>query len=288
METGNQPPKAPITEESTAKLDVLCELCQSLFQDTVCVHSTTLNCALRHGQYHHHITELRRSAADGCHLCNILLYQIDIDDWSFPDDFPKDNFTPWIMLCVDEGYRITGDNDGTSLGDGAGSPDVFRLSGKRNYLLLHRERPREQIGSIGSFSLECLETAEPDDFRTISSKTNSQESFKLMRSWITECLTNHKECSTIMERCGNHTPPTRLLDLTQMNSRSIVRLVETTSLTNKPSYMTLSHCWGNMKCLTLTYDNFDELKAGFSADRLPKTFREAVITATSLNCFYIW
>ena len=52
--------------------------------------------------------------------------------------------------------------------------------------------------------------------------------------------------------------------------------------------MTLSHCWGTLKCLTLTSVNYKYLVAGFKLTELPKTFREAVEITRSLGIRYLW
>ena len=52
--------------------------------------------------------------------------------------------------------------------------------------------------------------------------------------------------------------------------------------------MTLSHCWGTLKCLTLTSVNYKYLEAGFKLIELPKTFREAVEITRNLGIRYLW
>ncbi|KAM0806286.1 heterokaryon incompatibility protein-domain-containing protein, partial [Usnea florida] len=53
-------------------------------------------------------------------------------------------------------------------------------------------------------------------------------------------------------------------------------------------YMTLSHCWGTLKCLTLTTLNYKDLETGFKLIELPKTFREAIEITRNLGIRYLW
>ena len=51
--------------------------------------------------------------------------------------------------------------------------------------------------------------------------------------------------------------------------------------------MTLSHCWGALKCLTLTTLNYKYLETGFKLIELPKTFREAIEITRNLGIRYL-
>lgn len=52
--------------------------------------------------------------------------------------------------------------------------------------------------------------------------------------------------------------------------------------------MTLSHCWGKVKFLTLTSENLVRLKAGFQMSILPKTFQHAIEATRHLGLKYLW
>ena len=52
--------------------------------------------------------------------------------------------------------------------------------------------------------------------------------------------------------------------------------------------MTLSHCWGTLKCLTLTTLNYKYLETGFKLKELPKTFREVIEITRNLGIRYLW
>lgn len=72
------------------------------------MHPTQKSCRDDHGQYHHSIRELRLSAASGCHLCCIILSEIESDGGNMiPEDFDLEDFTPWIMMSVDNICQVT-------------------------------------------------------------------------------------------------------------------------------------------------------------------------------------
>lgn len=55
-------------------------------------------------------------------------------------------------------------------------------------------------------------------------------------------------------------------------------------------YVTLSHCWGQVKSLRLLKENYEEFEKGIPVDDLPKTFQDAVYFAASLDqvgCIWI-
>lgn len=52
--------------------------------------------------------------------------------------------------------------------------------------------------------------------------------------------------------------------------------------------MTLSHCWGNSKCLKLTTGNYNKLLNGIPLASLPKLYQDAVYAVRQLNIRYLW
>jgi hypothetical protein len=84
--------------------------------------------------------------------------------------------------------------------------------------------------------------------------------------------------------------PTRLLDLVDIESDGgLVRLIQTTEVaTLSGPYCTLSHCWGKVHIIQLRQETNDALCSGISMDRLPKTFREAIMATKRLGVRYIW
>jgi hypothetical protein len=145
------PEKETTPEDETSEykqLDVLCSVCQSLFQDGLCMHPTRKSCSNDHGQYHHHIKELKRSAASGCHLCCTILSQIENDGGiAIPNGFDLDDFTPWVMMFVND-ISQSDTESGVRLvnGEGSDSEDYEKWTTER---LREIESPTSE-GSVRS------------------------------------------------------------------------------------------------------------------------------------------
>jgi hypothetical protein len=52
--------------------------------------------------------------------------------------------------------------------------------------------------------------------------------------------------------------------------------------------MTLSHCWGSVKFLTLTAETLEQLLAGLPLSSLPQTFQDAVKVSRRLGAQFLW
>lgn len=118
---------------------------------------------------------------------------------------------------------------------------------------------------------------------TQSTTTDSGETFQLARTWLFACVSTHGDCK-VDKSCLEL--PSRLLFLDAANTHQI-RLLETATLTSVPTYMTLSHCWGDAKFLTLTGATYGRLRGGINVSELPRTFQDAVRTALQLGAKYL-
>jgi hypothetical protein len=108
----------------------------------------------------------------------------------------------------------------------------------------------------------------------------------LSKSWLQDCLSKHSECRH--ETPGWH--PTRLLKITG-SGNSTIRLILTKSeppAEHSKPYLTLSHCWGKARFLTLTAHTLPQLLQGADISKLPKTFQEAVNTTLFFGFEYLW
>jgi hypothetical protein len=128
----------------------------------------------------------------------------------------------------------------------------------------------------------------------ISHNTSCDQVIQLARSWIDQCTASHENC-----RIASTTPwyPTRLVDIepvsTPEGSERIVQVVltedqEENKFKVEGSYVTLSHCWGNVGFIHLTPNTQSALQQGVSLDRLPRTFRDAIYFSRRLGIRYIW
>ncbi|KAI0976452.1 hypothetical protein F4678DRAFT_225952 [Xylaria arbuscula] len=118
--------------------------------------------------------------------------------------------------------------------------------------------------------------------------------FSLLNLWLRYCDDNHKGC----EPPKPITLPTRLIDVGTIESPQL-RLLETRDeALEGQRYIALSHPWGDLKdhppFRTLRKDpsgqgsELAEFKKMIPLDKLPDTFRDAVVTARALNTRYLW
>jgi hypothetical protein len=114
--------------------------------------------------------------------------------------------------------------------------------------------------------------------------TASNGSMRITSDWIQNCIANHSHCKAQDEP---REAPTRLLELCQPSQKH-VRLIATANLQFKPTYMTLSHCWGSATFFKLTANTLGQLGHGILLDSLPKTFQDAASIACRLRSKYLW
>jgi hypothetical protein len=53
-------------------------------------------------------------------------------------------------------------------------------------------------------------------------------------------------------------------------------------------YMTISHCWGDIRMFKLTIESFGPLSSGIDASLLPKTFQDSIKVALFLSISSLW
>ncbi|ESZ91413.1 hypothetical protein SBOR_8202 [Sclerotinia borealis F-4128] len=114
------------------------------------------------------------------------------------------------------------------------------------------------------------------------------ESFiKLLRAWLNECDTNHRDlCASKHE----HVLPTRLICVENAKKPKIVVTADLPkNILSKIRYVALSHKWGCMpdKAIT-TKKNFEQRKKKIPMDEIPLSFRNAIAITSALNCTYLW
>jgi hypothetical protein len=116
-----------------------------------------------------------------------------------------------------------------------------------------------------------------------------------LRAQIHDCVNKrgvHQECDVAWFRQdATLTPSTRLIDV-NTGDESYIRLIVTAEdLPDdyRPSYLTLSYCWGiaNNSART-TRAKTAQRREGFAVDTLPKTIREAIQVTRLLGYRYLW
>ena len=109
------------------------------------------------------------------------------------------------------------------------------------------------------------------------------------RSWIRECLDNHKSCQPDLEALG--WVPERLIRVHQRGEwghYGLQLIVTSATPADGRYYTTLSHRWSSQSFLKLTHNNFQQLSREFTSSDLPQTFRDAVSATYHLGFHYLW
>jgi hypothetical protein len=119
----------------------------------------------------------------------------------------------------------------------------------------------------------------------IPGRTDSNESFVRVASWLQQCLKHHNECGASQL----NQLPTRLVDVSGDPSKYYVKLVETKNMESVDRYLALSHCWGQIAkpCKTMQ-STLEAYKKCIEWEQLPKTFQDAIKFTRKLGYRFIW
>lgn len=116
--------------------------------------------------------------------------------------------------------------------------------------------------------------------------------FNEAAGWLRNCYSSHRDCRAVAQRASRSAElPKRLIDLRGENILTVFnckdRIEWRTPHYTYVKYCTLSYRWGDAahSCVLLEPFNGD---FEISIDTLPKTFRDAVTVARSLNIRYLW
>jgi hypothetical protein len=118
----------------------------------------------------------------------------------------------------------------------------------------------------------------------VSDSTQSVQSFDFVNSKYQQCTSRHSSCAEVTPRAFL---PTRLLDVGHAQFANVI-LVDREQIPQGSSYVTLSHCWGQVTPLKLTQSFASTLRCGIVDDDLPKTFRDAVMVVRKTKQRYLW
>ncbi|ORY12955.1 heterokaryon incompatibility protein-domain-containing protein, partial [Clohesyomyces aquaticus] len=100
--------------------------------------------------------------------------------------------------------------------------------------------------------------------------------------WLDQCIQNHSN------RCppgASAALPTRVICVG--DALTDPYLYES-SPGEKGVWAALSYCWGRARTMTTTTATFDQRKAGFALETLPKTCRDAILAARALSIAFLW
>ncbi|RFU28712.1 hypothetical protein B7463_g7603, partial [Scytalidium lignicola] len=103
---------------------------------------------------------------------------------------------------------------------------------------------------------------------------------ELAKKWLDACLETHESCK-FTEGCQL---PTRLIDL----GSNPIHLVQSSDMTTKPRYATLSHCWGIQNFYKLQQDNLEDFMSAIPEEKPTKTSQDAIYITRSLGLRCLW
>ncbi|KAL0931264.1 heterokaryon incompatibility protein [Colletotrichum truncatum] len=129
----------------------------------------------------------------------------------------------------------------------------------------------------------------PDPFPEIESSTSSDRTLNLAYSWLQECVSSHKSC-TSLQRSEPGWLPTRLVDISLQNDSQwrLVITAEDIPKNQSSLYMTLSYRWSPEPKILLSSSNLPMFRDGHPIADLPLTFRDLVVVARRFGVRYVW
>jgi hypothetical protein len=127
----------------------------------------------------------------------------------------------------------------------------------------------------------------------LGNTTDSQETIELIRSWLQNCVSQHRSNCRRHDELddGSLEPllPTRVVDISEQKSRfgsDQVRVHSTNG--ERGRYMCLSYCWGQADFLRSTSKNINAHEKGIRLSKLPPVFQDFINLARALEIQYVW
>ncbi|KAF3038950.1 hypothetical protein E8E11_006698 [Didymella keratinophila] len=154
---------------------------------------------------------------------------------------------------------------------------------------------------------ETSPAAEVTTPRPLANSSSSEQTFNLIKSWITTCAAGHEKCQLgytyeELQNAGEadneparlrakHSEedvdlPTRIIDVDSFPDD--VRLIDSAAFGNRGRYLALSHVWGKTGHFKTESTNLDRYRTRIVFEDLPKTFRDAVLVTRALGLRYLW
>jgi hypothetical protein len=125
----------------------------------------------------------------------------------------------------------------------------------------------------------------PDAHPSSSRTTGDGIAMRYLHDQLQQCLHHHKSCHPASH--DQDFVPTRLLDVGSTSDAN-VHLCDDTSCLTGASYVVLSHCWGKLRCITLSSSSLKSLKDGIPVTSLTNTFQDAIAVTRKLQHRYLW
>ncbi|KAK5047354.1 hypothetical protein LTR84_006877 [Exophiala bonariae] len=255
---------------------MLCEVCQDAFVELSQVGEdpisrTTSGESLTrvfsspfYKATHHSLPRLKQSASTGCQLCYLLWTAAPLEIHQFLDEYLQ-NERPAHWL---PGYLTL-------------NRAIFDQDHKARKLMMEYKYQTIVVDNddyVQPFKkhfrlLPCTETVLNGEVSNIASTTWSEESWKTIKGWISDCFSKHGQCTPISE-LHQRRLPRRLIEICE-GDRIRIQTLERAS-NHEIEYLALSHCWGSGPKMKLIAATESVLREGVDISTLCKTFQDAI------------
>ncbi len=277
-------------QSSSDTLHSCCAKCEEYFNLIASYSAVPATNARQEHMVFHNIEDLALSAANGCHLCNLIIVELGPEDVQrlrqeliLRPESRRDQIRALVLGYEYQSVRPTlrfeepiWEEDGTTI-------NASTLCELR-YLPLKNEHDASQ--SYYSASLSSL-TLSGRLTKAVQPSTASWETFNDIHRWLRLCEKVHSRCvERRHKRIGQL--PTRIVYVGAFQADSLVYVQDTKGIAHNARYITLSHSWGGSVPCRLLESNHSSYAAGVHTSALPKTFRDAIALTKALGLDYIW
>jgi hypothetical protein len=227
--------------ENSIEFDQLCHICASLFDEKVIWEEHRY-------RPHHDIFSLASSAAHGCHMCSLVLGQVQPENVKrLQQDLDELVTRPSRQI----GINISGERRFT-----------LRIAARGSTLLETHytfvDEKQEGWLVIGELRIRFEEDDDTTATRSKAILNCSDTTIAQIAEWMGQCITSHKKCLEVQTVAATRDVlPKRLLDISSVARSGRLRLVPTATMPQDTLYVTLSHCWGG-NCRTTLLDTISQ------------------------------
>lgn len=233
--------------------------------------------------YPHNITTLEIGANAACHLCTLLIGELEMLDIPIATLQGK-HLTTYFWkrrsgMSEDTDTLVLRISDSPSSKTTAYTNPLLIRKLSRYYM------PESWWVPVSpTLLIHLLGQYETVNAADLPFTTNSDNNWAISRGWFEKCLETHKCCGS---RVPTRLPlPTRLVRIGTSNLH--LQLCLSKDLPEDTTYATLSHCWGAVTILMLQKENIVQFQQRLHFDDLCKTFQDFLVSARHFGLEYIW
>ncbi|KAF1982476.1 HET-domain-containing protein [Aulographum hederae CBS 113979] len=249
----------------------LCLTCKSTLGRVKCINKNgyPVSPSFEQGQsYIHHqtLSSLKMSAREQCYIC-IRLWDAFDRAYGFGGAPSLDDSRSPKYWC-------------------ALSAGPANLNGVPTQLNIWFFNPSSNFGQPYSM-FEATMSQQLQGHVAIPASTGSSGKFQSLGQasrWLSRCITQHDRCSAGRGR----ELPTRLVKVSKEKGGFSARLCNNSDVPSHSKYLTLSHCWGKVRFVTLTAQNLSQMRKSIPVAKLPRVFQDAMLVTQELGFGYIW